>query len=145
MRDVVAIATSMGPEQLLLALVFLASYSLALGGFATVRGRRLAMATGLGSAAVFVVLSRPWEAGVMLVGFASVGMGVFSALVWATWLVTASRTAEVLIAELPMPETLAGTEAAADQELAANLSRTRAASSSRAVNTAPILNSPGAE
>ena len=47
MRDVVEIARTMGPEQLFLALVFLASYSLALGEFATARGRLWAVVSGL--------------------------------------------------------------------------------------------------
>lgn len=128
MREVVDIARTMGPEQLFFALVFLASYALALGEFATARGRLWAVGTGLVAAALFAALSNPWEGGVVLVGVASVAMALFSAMVWATWLATASRAPR-----------------AAAQASATNLARTRAAPSSRSVNTAPILNSPAAE
>ena len=81
MRDVVEIARTMGPEQLFLALVFLASYSLALGEFATARGRAWAVVSGLVAAGAFAALSHPWEGGVVLVACASVGMALFSATV----------------------------------------------------------------
>ena len=128
MREVVEIAKTMGPEQLFLALVFLASYALALGEFATARGRLAAVGTGLFAAAGFAAFSNPWEGGVVLVAFASVAMALFSATVWALWLATTPRAPR-----------------AAAQAPATNLPRTRAAPSSRSVNTAPILNSPAAE
>lgn len=128
MREVVEIARTMGPEQLFLALVFLASYALALGEFATPRGRLWAACTGLVAAALFSALSHPWEGGIVLIAIASVGMALFTAAVWATALATASRA--------PRREV---------QASAANLPRTRAVASSRSVNTAPILNSPAAE
>ncbi len=130
MREVVEIVKAMGPEQLFLALVFLAGYALALGEFAGARGRLVAAATSLGSAAGFAAMSHPWEAGIVAVGFASVGMGVFSATVWALSPGTVRAAAHA---------------PADDQVSAANLARTRATSSPRSVNTAPILNSPGAE
>ena len=129
MRDVVEIAKTMGPEQLLLALVFLASYALALGEFATVRGRVWAVVTGLLAGAGFAAFSNPWPGGVMLVACASVGMGLFSATVWALSLATMPRVARVAAAQAPV----------------ANLPRARAVPSSRSVKTAPILNSPAAE
>ena len=49
MGDVVLVLRTMGSEQLFLALVFLASYSLALGEFATARGRVIAAATAAAS------------------------------------------------------------------------------------------------
>ncbi len=128
MREVVEILNTMGPEQLFLALVFLASYALALGEFATARGRLWAVGTGMVAAAGFAAFSHPWEGGVVLIGFASVGMALFTAAVWALSLVTTSRA-----------------PGAADQAPATNLPRTRAAPSSRSVNIAPILNSPAAE
>jgi hypothetical protein len=128
MREVVEIAKTMGPEQLFLALVFLASYALALGEFATARGRLWAVGTGLLAAAAFAAFSDPWEGGVVLAAFASVGMAVFSAAAWALALATTSAA-----------------PGSADQAPATNLPRTRAAPSSRSVNTAPILNSPAAE
>jgi len=128
MRDVVEIARTMGPEQLFLALVFLASYSLALGEFATARARLWAVVSGLVAAGVFAALSHPWEAGIVLVACASVGMALFSATVWALSVATTER----------------GPRAVA-QASAANLPRARAVPSSRSLKNAPILNSPAAE
>ena len=128
MRDVVEIARTMGPEQLLLALVFLASYSLALGEFATAKGRLWAVGFGLAAAGAFAALSHPWEAGIVLVACASVGMALFSATVWALSVATTERAARV-VAQAP----------------AANLPRAREVPSSRSLKNTPILNSPGAE
>jgi hypothetical protein len=128
MRDVVEIARTMGPEQLLLALVFLASYSLALGEFATARGRLWAVLSGLVAAGAFAALSHPWEAGIVLVACASVGMALFSATVWALSVATIERAPRA-VAQTP----------------ATNLPRARAVPSSRSVKNAPILNSPAAE
>ena len=128
MRDVVEIARTMGPEQLFLALVFLASYSLALGEFATARGRLWAVVSGLVAAGAFAALSHPWEGGIVLVACASVGMALFSATVWALSVATTERAPRAL-AQAPV----------------ANLARARAVPSSRSVKNAPILNSPAAE
>jgi hypothetical protein len=130
MREVVAIVRVMGPEQLFFALVFLAGYALALGEFAGARGRLVAAAASLCAAAGFAAMSHPWEGGLVLVGFASVGMGLFAATAWALSLTTTS---------------VAARRSADDQAPAANLPKTRATSSPRSVNTAPILNSPAAE
>ena len=127
MRDVVQVLRTMGPEQLFLALVFLAGYSLALGEFATVRGRLIAAATALVAATGFAAFSHPWEAGVVLLGFGFVGVAVFSGAAWMLW-IAAARDAGAL-----------------DQELAANAPIAVATASSRSRNTAPILNSPAAE
>ena len=131
MREVIGILKAMGPEQLFLALVFLAGYALALGEFATSRGRLVASVTALLAAAGFAAFSNPWEAGLVLLGFASVGLALFSAVAWTLWVATTSRPSPILVA--------------ADQSPAANLPRTAATSSSRPVNMAPILNSPAAE
>ena len=128
MRDVVEIARTMGPEQLFLALVFLASYPLALGEFATARGRLWAVVSGLVAAGAFAALSHPWEGGIVLVACASVGMALFSATVWALSVATTERAPRA-VAQAPV----------------ANLARARAVPSSRSVKNAPILNSPAAE
>jgi hypothetical protein len=128
MRDVVEIARTMGPEQLFLALVFLASYSLALGEFATARGRLWAVVSGLVAAGAFAALSHPWEGGIVLIACASVGMALFSATVWALSVATSERVPRA-VAQAPV----------------ANLARARAVASSRSVKNAPILNSPAAE
>jgi len=127
MREVVQVLRTMGPEQLFLALVFLAGYSLALGEFATSRGRLIAAATALVAASGFAAFSHPWEAGVVLVGFAFIGVAVFSGIAWMLWTAAARESG------------------AAPQELAANAPMAVAAASSRSRNTAPILNSPAAE
>jgi hypothetical protein len=128
MRQVVEILRAMGPEQLLLGLVFLAGYALALGQFATPRGRVVAATTAAVAAIGFAAFSNPWEVGVMLVGFASVGMALFAGAAWIFWAATEARDAPAKL-----------------QPAAANASRTRVVLSSRSVKTAPILNSPGAE
>ena len=128
MREVVEIARTMGPEQLFLALVFLASYSLALGEFATARGRLWAIVSGLVAAGAFAALSHPWEGGIVLVACASVGMALFSATVWLLAHATTERAQRAFV-----------------QAPATNLPRARAVPSSRSVKNAPILNSPAAE
>jgi hypothetical protein len=127
-QDVVLVLKTMGPEQLFLALVFLAAYSLALGEFAPRRARVVAGATTLCAAAAFAALSAPWEAAVVLLAFAFVFLALFSAVAWLLWRATAEREAR-----------------ASDQALAANLPRAAAAVSSRSRKSAPILNSPAAE
>ena len=127
MRDVLQVLQTMGSEQLFLALVFLASYSLALGEFATVRGRLIAAVVACAAAGGFAAFSHPWEAGVVLLGFAFVGIGLFSAAAWMLWMAAARE------------------RGAFAQELAMNAPIAVAAASSRARNTAPILNSPAAE
>jgi len=128
MREVVEIARTMGPEQLFLALVFLASYSLSLGEFATAKGRLWTILCGFVAAGAFAALIHPWEGGVVLVACASVGMALFSATAWALSLPTNERAPRG-VAQAP----------------AANLPRARAVASSRSVKNAPILNSPAAE
>jgi hypothetical protein len=128
MRDVVQVLQTMGPEQLFLALIFLASYSLALGRFSSARGRLVAIVIALAAAAGFAAFSKPWEAGVVLLGFAFVGIALFSGVAWMLWMAAVAR----------------GSRAGA-QEPAANLPRVLATASSRSRKSAPILNSPAAE
>ena len=85
MIDVTQILEAMGPEQWLLAFVFLGSYAFAMGELIDARGRRFAVATALLASVAFVALSDPWEQAVILVALALVGMGVFAAAVWAVW------------------------------------------------------------
>jgi hypothetical protein len=129
MREVVEILNTMGPEQLFLALVYLGCHTLALGELATARGRLVAIVVALGAAFAFAALSTAWQAAVVLLAMASVGIALFAAAAWALWLASASR----------------GRTARASYESAANLPRAAAATASRSVKTAPILNSPLAE
>ena len=64
----------------------------------------------------------------MLLGFAFVGVALFSGVVWMLWMAAAARDSH-----------------AGGQELAANLPRVLATVSSRSRKSAPILNSPAAE
>ena len=129
MRDVVEILKQMGPEQLFLALVYLCCHTLALGELATSRGRLVAVAVGLGAAFAFAASSDAWQAAVILLAMASVGIALFAGAAWALWRVSVSP----------------GGGARASYESATNLPRTAAASPSWSVKTAPILNSPLAE
>jgi hypothetical protein len=129
MREVVEILNTMRPEQLFLALVYLAAHALALGELATSRGRVVALVTALAAALAFAALSDPWPAAVVLIAMSSVGLAVFAAAAWALWRASASR----------------GRALGARYGSAANLPRTAASGPSRSVKTAPILNSPLAE
>ena len=130
MRQVFEILNTMGPEQLFLALVYLGCHTLALGELATSRGRLVAIAVAFGAALAFAVLSRDaWQAAVILLAMASIGIALFAAAAWALWLASASH----------------GRTGRESYESAANLPRAAAASASRSVKTAPILNSPLAE
>jgi drug/metabolite transporter (DMT)-like permease len=85
MVDVANNLETMGPEQYVLAFVFIGSYAFALGEFVGARGRCVAIAAALLAAIGFSVLSDPWEEGVILVAFALVGMGLFAGAAWALW------------------------------------------------------------
>jgi hypothetical protein len=76
---------TMGTGQVLLAIVFLASYALALGGFVGARARMFAVATAICSAGSFAACSRSWEAGLVLIAFVPLGMGLLAAAAWALW------------------------------------------------------------
>ncbi len=76
---------SLGVEQYLLAFLFLASYSMALGHFRTGRGRMCSLACTFAAAIAFTAFTDPWEHGILLVVLALVGMGFFGAAVWAMW------------------------------------------------------------
>jgi hypothetical protein len=81
------------PEQYLLAYVFLCSYALALGHMLERRGRALCAGLSLAAATGFVACSVAWEAGVIVVAFALVGMGAFSAAAWLSWTLASWRPA----------------------------------------------------
>jgi hypothetical protein len=74
-----------GALQLLLALVFVASYALVLGRLAGVRGRLAATASGALAAVGLAALSQSREAGVLLVAAVPVGMALFAAAAWLLW------------------------------------------------------------
>ena len=83
---------AMGTEQLLLALIFLASYALALGQFAEGRLRAGVIGAAVCAAIGFVALSHPWEAGVILLAGAPVGMGLFTGTAWTLWKISAGKS-----------------------------------------------------
>lgn len=73
---------AMGLVQYLLVLLFLMSYPLALTQFAGDPGRSYAALLSSGSAVGFVVVTHPWEHGVLLMALAVLAMGAFAAAVW---------------------------------------------------------------
>jgi hypothetical protein len=87
MSGAAQILETMGPEQCLLAFVFIGSYAVAVGELANPRWRRIAAFAALASAAACAALSEPWEQGVILVAIACVGMAVFAGVVWGVWAV----------------------------------------------------------
>jgi hypothetical protein len=100
---VVASLATMGMGQILLASVFLASYALALGDFAGALGRPIAIVTAIFAAVGFVVLNHPWEAGVILLALAPVGMGLFAGAAWTLCKVTAGSTRSVAVVPSATP------------------------------------------
>lgn len=72
----------MGLPQLLLALIFLCSYGVALGGMLGATGRWRAAGVAATSAITFGFFTDPWEHAVMMVAFAVIGFGLFLALAW---------------------------------------------------------------
>jgi len=73
---------SMGFWQLLLAIVFLASYSVASSTLFGSRGRLRAGGAALLAAGGFTALTNPWEHGMLMVVAAIGGLGLFSAIGW---------------------------------------------------------------
>jgi hypothetical protein len=72
----------MGFWQLLLAIVFLASYSVASSTLFGGRGRLRAGGVALVAAGGFTALTNPWEHGLLMVAGAIGGLGLFSAIGW---------------------------------------------------------------
>jgi hypothetical protein len=94
---------TMGTGQVLLASVSLGSYALALGQFTGNRGRLITIAATIISAAGFVAQSERWEAGVIVMAFVPVGMGLFAAIVWVMWrLASGTSRPGVLVAPVPL-------------------------------------------
>ena len=83
---------SMGFVQLLLAIVFLAAYTVACSPLFGGRGRLRATAIALLAAVGFVAATRPWAHGVLMVACAVAGLGLFSALGWVLSSVLNLRT-----------------------------------------------------
>ena len=73
---------SMGFWQLLLAIVFLAGYSVAGSTLFGGRGRLRAGGVALAAAGGFTALTNPWEHGMLMVAAAIGGLGLFSAIGW---------------------------------------------------------------
>jgi hypothetical protein len=73
---------SMGFMQLLIAIVFLAAYSIACSTLFASRGRARAAAVALLTAMAFTALTQPWVHGALMVAGAVAGLGLFSALGW---------------------------------------------------------------
>lgn len=94
---VAANMVAMGTEQLLLFFIFLASYALALGRFVRARGRLVAVGVAVSTAVGYVVLSHPWEAGVILLACAPIGMGLFAGTAWILWKVTTNRIQPIAV------------------------------------------------
>lgn len=87
MSDLHQTLRTMGLPQLLLALIFLCSYGVALGGMLGSNGRWRAGGMAALSALAFGFLTDPWEHAVMMVAFAVIGFGAFLALSWLlAWL-----------------------------------------------------------
>jgi Zn-dependent protease with chaperone function len=82
MNDLSHTLHHMGALQLALALVFLGSYAMLLGGFFEGRAQWVAGFTALGSSMAFVARTSPWEHGVLLVMCVVVGMAAFIVLAW---------------------------------------------------------------
>jgi hypothetical protein len=93
--NVASTLEAMGPQQYVLAFVFLGSYAFALGEFIGARGRLASMAIALACAIGFAAFSRPWEHGVMVVTLALVGMGLFTCIAWTVWTLASWRAAHV--------------------------------------------------
>jgi hypothetical protein len=74
---------SMGFVQLLLAIVFLACYSVACSTLFEGRGRARAAGVALLAAVAFTALTQPWVHGALMVAGAVAGLGLFSAIGWA--------------------------------------------------------------
>ncbi|HEX6705939.1 MAG TPA: hypothetical protein VF169_14340 [Albitalea sp.] len=87
-------------EQYLLAFLFLFTYAFALSDFTGARGRLYAVLAALASAIAFAARTDPWENGVLVVAFALVAMGLFSAVVWGTWVLLERRAAPARIVTL---------------------------------------------
>jgi hypothetical protein len=105
MESIVTAVQAMGTGQVLLASAFLGCYSIALGKFAGPRSRLIAIGTAILAAVGFVALGDPWEASVILLALAPLGMGLFAAAAWALSKATegGARPTGVVVASPPAP------------------------------------------
>jgi hypothetical protein len=71
--------------QLLLTFVCLVGYTLAIGSLAGRRGRVVAGTAALLAAIGLVAGAPSWEAGLMLVAWLPIGIGLFAAAAWCLW------------------------------------------------------------
>ena len=81
--------------QLLLTFVCLVGYTLAIGSLAGRRGRVVAGTAALLAAIGLVAGAPSWEAGLMLVAWLPIGIGLFAAAAWCLWNATEWHVAEV--------------------------------------------------
>jgi hypothetical protein len=121
MRPAADTLASMGAVQLVLAIVFLASYALALGKIAVARGRLLAAGVAVVAAIGFVVSGSSWEASLFLVACVPVGLGLFAASAWLLWIVATWSTREAGASVEPAPVTQPGLRSAAVAKLISRL------------------------
>jgi hypothetical protein len=122
MESVLASVATMGTGQILLACVFLGCYALALGDFAGARGGLVATVAAILAAVGFVILSNPWEAGVILLALVPVGMGLFAGAAWMLCTVTLGNTRPVtVVAPSPVLHTGRPASASLVQRLRARL------------------------
>ncbi|KQU80602.1 MULTISPECIES: hypothetical protein [unclassified Rhizobacter] len=106
----------MGLPQLLLALIFLCSYGMALGGMLGATGRWRAAGVAASSAIGFGFLTDPWEHAVMMVAFAVIGFGLFLALAWLL-----ARAPEWFLRGEPVETPMASRENLADVGIEADV------------------------
>jgi hypothetical protein len=103
MGTVAASLATMGTGQTLLVFIFVGGYASALGPFAGSRARLVMTLVAIFAGAGFVVLSDPWETGVILLAFVPVGMGVFAVAAWLLWAVVGESVHQAeLAAPVPM-------------------------------------------
>jgi len=136
MEPVVASLARMGMGQVLLASVLLGSYALALGQFVGARGHLVTIATAILAAAGFVALSEPWEAGMILIAFVPISMGLFAGAAWILWKITSGSPRPAVLSE-PAPLQLASRQAALDSLAERTRERTSAARSNSGGRGAP--------
>ena len=95
---------SMGFMQLLIAIVFLAAYSVACSTLFASRGRTRAAAVALLTAVAFTALTQPWVHGALMVAGAIAGLGLFSAIGWILSAVFHQPRAGTAVADEAVPE-----------------------------------------
>jgi hypothetical protein len=109
---------AMGFVQQLVAFLFLASYTLALGGLLPdVRGRVRAWCFSGAMALAFVALTRPWVNGALLVAFSVAALGVFIAVVWILSAVLEMRRRAMETAAPVLASTSAPSDAGPAQQM----------------------------